>query len=386
MKKIFITVWAALIALTACEEWQPVTTTDYKAPAAAKVYSDADMAAYGTRLTIKGLAAKYEYNASSATGKIQKLETGWIKGQVISSDASGNIYKSLYIQDETGGIELKLGRTNMSNDYRPGQWVYVNLSGLTLGMYGQKAGNYGGSGMIQIGLADQSGKYETAYMELPLIVDSHVFKGEQGAEVVPVELTAGMLPGKTATQADNKYIGTLVTLRNLTYKDRVFCLVYRNGNYDTSKYNPANRLFLDEDSGTNWGITTWALTKARMESVLMSGAWDSGSFGNGSRPVSSLNKVNNNVDADNFPVLYGNKDYPTIERAACSVSQYFKLGSRDIQVRSSGYARFADIGLNDTIEGCDILGGDPVDMTGILTMYQGSIQFTLIDLDGIKKH
>lgn len=38
-----------------------------------------------------------------------------IGGQVVSEDRSGNVYKSIYIQDATGGIELKIGKNALYN-------------------------------------------------------------------------------------------------------------------------------------------------------------------------------------------------------------------------------------------------------------------------------
>ena len=66
---------------------------------------------------------------------------------------------------------------------------------------------------------------------------------------------------------------------------------------------------------------------------------------------------------------------------AYSVSQYFKMGNTEVQVRSSGYARFADTELPR-----EVLDGEAtVTLTGILTDYKGAAQFTLIDLDGVAK-
>ena len=60
------------------------------------------------------------------------------------------------------------------------------------------------------------------------------------------------------------------------------------------------------------------------------------------------------------------------------VSHYFKIGSTDVQVRTSGYARFAAEKLD-----AKILSGSTVDITGILTIYVSgsnkSAQFTLVD-------
>lgn len=58
-----------------------------------------------------------------------------IHGRVISSDASGNIYKALYIQDETGAIQLSINANSMYNSYRVGQEVVINVSGLYVGKY-----------------------------------------------------------------------------------------------------------------------------------------------------------------------------------------------------------------------------------------------------------
>lgn len=54
-----------------------------------------------------------------------------IKGKVISSDAEGNVYKSLYIYDGEQAIELRLMNDNYVN-YPLGQIVYVKAQGLSL--------------------------------------------------------------------------------------------------------------------------------------------------------------------------------------------------------------------------------------------------------------
>ena len=367
MKKIltFASLCAALF-FTACEEWGPVFTLAYEEPDASKIYDEAFMNSnFGERLTIASLASMYK---SSTGGTPIQLSGGWIKGQVISSDASGNIYRTMYIQDETGGIELKTGRTNMSNEYSRFQWVYVNLDGLTLGMYGGKTGNYGGSGMIQLGLKDESGEYETAYVDLPVLVDGYLYKGPAGSAVSPVVLSEKQLPSSKDTQAKNSYIGTYVELQNLRYGNEVFALLYRTYTEDTK--NSSNRIFLSDAA---WGITTWALTKDRMGRMLESGVWDSAQLGNSG-------DYNYGTVGDHRSVSGMNgSTYGDIERNAYSVSHYFKMGSTDIQVRSSGYARFAD----EQIPSALLDGTARADMRGILTMYQGGIQFTLIDLEGV---
>ena len=57
------------------------------------------------------------------------------------------------------------------------------------------------------------------------------------------------------------------------------------------------------------------------------------------------------------------------------VSHYFRIGKTDVQVRTSGYARFADQKLDSRI----IAGSSTCDITGILSIYNGAAQFTLVD-------
>lgn len=58
-----------------------------------------------------------------------------IHGRVVSSDASGNIYKSLVIQDETAALAFSINQGSLYNEYRLGQDVVVDLTGLYIGYY-----------------------------------------------------------------------------------------------------------------------------------------------------------------------------------------------------------------------------------------------------------
>lgn len=58
-----------------------------------------------------------------------------IHGRVVSSDASGNIYKSLVIQDETAALAISLNQSSTYVEYRIGQDVVMNVTGLYMGKY-----------------------------------------------------------------------------------------------------------------------------------------------------------------------------------------------------------------------------------------------------------
>lgn len=332
MNKIFNIIGAvavSLAALVSCDEWEPVFTGDY---GKADVYEPVTLTPNTTIMQLKQM-----YKKDNKPFKVN--DNIIIGGQVVSDDKSGNIYKSLYIQDATGGIELKLGKTGLYNDYKPGQWVYVKCSGLTVGAY---------NGMIQIGWEDKTGKYETSYLEVQYIIDTHVFRGEIGK---PVE-------AKKVAEADllnEENVGCYVELDGLTYSDKIFLLVYIDPNKPTDDND--NRIFFSDKS---WGVTTWAMSKQGFLNYLNSGAFDEGKTNTG-RKVTDLKKE------------------LTKNASAYTISQYFKMGSKDVQIRTSGYSKFADTQIDQKI-----LGGSKINVKGILTTYKGQAQFTLIDLNGVE--
>ena len=379
MKKSLI-ITAALLVLSSCglkEEFQPVFTGKYPAPEPERYWSDED---FGRITSIADLVSGY------TIGQPKVLTNTVIKGVVTTTDRPGNFYKSFYIQDETGGIEIKVGKNGLYNDYLLGQTVYVDCEDLTLGMYGYKSGNYGGMGMAQLGFSDPSGSYETSYMEIPLLIDAHVLRGNPSElhPVTPAVITsASQLPDpKTATQATNKLIGSMVTLKGLTYGNEVFCLLYLDSNQDKKSYT--NRVFLSSSNSSDptCGITTWAMSKEKMTEYLYSGIWDECKVGSGN--TYAEDEEGNTLTVGSYRGENGLYDasingFNGIERTAYSVSQYFKLGSTDIQIRTSGFCKFCDVEIDP-----DVLSGRAtIDVTGVLTLYQGSFQLVVNNIDDI---
>lgn len=144
---------------------------DFDTPAPAKVWTDEDMALLELEpISIKEMKAVFisEFGSLENTGSNnswsdtktvkfgepsspieaafpninfrQDIANRYIKGKVISSDAQGNVYKSLYIDDGTGAIELKLCGTlyttfKLNLDTMESTWVYVKLKDFYLGNY-----------------------------------------------------------------------------------------------------------------------------------------------------------------------------------------------------------------------------------------------------------
>lgn len=349
MNKIFYAIGtfaAALTLLASCDEWEPVFTGDY---GKADVYKPVTLTPNKTILELKSL-----YKNAPV-----KIEDGIIiGGQVISEDRSGNIYKSIYIQDATGAIEVKIGKNSLYNDYKLGQWVYVKCSGLTLGAY---------NGMIQLGYEDASGEYETSYLDVQYIIDTHIFRGELDTPLAPKKVAESDL-------LKEENLGCYVEIDGLKYgsvknpKGEIFCLIYVDSSKD--KKSDSNRIFLSSTGkdykpvkDPSWGIKTWAMSKQGFISYLKSGVLDEGMLNDNSKPIS---------DPELKSTLIKNAD-------AYAVSQYFRMGSTDVQVRTSGYAKFADTQIDQKI-----LNGTEVNLRGILTKFDGKPQFTLIDLNGVE--
>ena len=151
---------------------------DFDTPAPAKIWNDEELESQGlTLITIQELKQAYVDNFSALGGlsntgsngswsdtktlklgaSSSKIEAGYetdpgnlkfweaaadyyIKGKVISSDAQGNVYKSLYIDDGTAAIELKLCGTlyttfPLNLGTKESTWVYVKLKDFYLGNY-----------------------------------------------------------------------------------------------------------------------------------------------------------------------------------------------------------------------------------------------------------
>ena len=124
---------------------------------------------------------KYSHIYDVKTPIIFEGKDLYIKGKVISDDTEGNVYKTLYIQDETSGIEIKLNN-NVGLKYRKGTWVYVRLTGLYLGNYRMML-SLEGPPSESYNKAGEHKFYANSNLELQSIIDQHVFAGTSAGEL-----------------------------------------------------------------------------------------------------------------------------------------------------------------------------------------------------------
>ena len=99
-----------------------------------------------------------------------------IEGIVVADDRKDNFYKSIIVQDSTGGITIRMDGTGLYNDYPIGRKVAVKLRDLWMGDYAR---------MVQLGAGiDQSNPafLELAAIPVPLF-DRYIIKKELNSPV-----------------------------------------------------------------------------------------------------------------------------------------------------------------------------------------------------------
>lgn len=128
-------------------------------------------------ITIKDLKNSYTGSTMLITEKFI------IEGVVVSSDAEGNFYKQLVIQDETAGISIIIDRNDLHTDFPTGRKVYVNLFNMYMG-------DYNGSIQIGSGIDPESG--DAVRIPQALISD-YIFKGPCNQTVEPLNISISQL-------------------------------------------------------------------------------------------------------------------------------------------------------------------------------------------------
>ncbi|MFR9504061.1 MAG: DUF5689 domain-containing protein [Rikenellaceae bacterium] len=216
MKKlIHITLFALIaVAVQSCYN-------NYGIPEETPAYTDADFADCEI-ISIKEFKEHYSYLVGASTDSSTEyndseiITENWVvRGKVISSDESGNVYKSLYIQDgdidegTRAAIELRLFASNYVN-YPEGSTVYVKLKGLSIGDY---------RGMISVGAHSYSATdtdYIHTTIEGKIMLSEHIFLGESG-EITEDDIYVVDASNYSSlyTDASENYLACLVRFEGL---------------------------------------------------------------------------------------------------------------------------------------------------------------------------
>ncbi|MEY3249790.1 MAG: hypothetical protein RL742_1833 [Bacteroidota bacterium] len=150
-----------------------------------------------------------------------------IAGTVVMDDRSGNYYKSLVIQDSTGGIEVRFNDGFLSTQFPVGRTLYIRCKDLYLGEY---------SDLIQLtgGLIEEGGAISDVGLT-DYQVRTKIVKDGICDIVAPV--------GKIVRIADitDDLISTLITLENVEFIKADTSKTYA----DPVTQNSLNRTFRD---------------------------------------------------------------------------------------------------------------------------------------------
>lgn len=144
-----------------------------------------------------------ELKLKHTLGNIEFISEDFIiSGIVIADDKSGNFYKSVVVQDETGGISIKIDDYNLFTSYPIGRKVYIKAKGLYLGDY---------NGMIEIGGAiDNSGSRPVVSGIAAKLAEQYVIKGSLNNEIIAKKVSVADL--------NESYQNTLIVLENYEFK------------------------------------------------------------------------------------------------------------------------------------------------------------------------
>lgn len=135
-------------------------------------------------------------------------ENAYIEGYVSSTDESGNIYKTLYLQDApenpTEGLTVSIDLVSSYTRFPQGSKIYIELKGLAVTTYGN---------VKQLGRIASSGT-RIPEKEIP----DHIFRDcNIRVNVIPKVLTIAQFAGH------DELIGCLIQLDNAEFDERALC-------------------------------------------------------------------------------------------------------------------------------------------------------------------
>lgn len=124
-----------------------------------------------------------------------------VVGRVSTTDAEGNFSRSFFVDDGTGGIEIMAGTYDLYRKYPQGVQVAIALNGCRTGFT---------DGAMQAGLRPESyAAYEVGYFMSDVLLDSHIQRGTDRAEITPTSIAIDAL--------DPAWCGRLVRIEGVKY-------------------------------------------------------------------------------------------------------------------------------------------------------------------------
>lgn len=134
-------------------------------------------------LTIEALHERYPAPYNGVYEIIDEELT--VRGTITSDDRAGNIYQSLYIEQEGYALRIRVGLSQTAHRYPKGCRLTVRLKGLGIGRE---------RGVLQVGapISDYDNS-EIKPIEAQPLIDEHLYRGEREELLSPPQRTIGEL-------------------------------------------------------------------------------------------------------------------------------------------------------------------------------------------------
>ena len=192
-------------------------------------------ATHTPNMTIADFKAKHWQEVNNYIDTVKEDEV--IHGRVVSSDATGNIYKSLYIQDETGGLTISINGNSLYNTYRVGQEVVIPMKGYFVGKY---------NGQQQLGSPlyySSGGVWEATFLPLAVWQSMAELNGMPNPSMIDT-VACSISDLKTDSKSLLQWQGRLVKISNVKFQDADGTATFANSNATT------NRNIVDDNGNT----------------------------------------------------------------------------------------------------------------------------------------
>ena len=127
-----------------------------------------------------------------------------ISGVVVADDKSGNLYKQLYIEDSTGGLQVLLNASSLYGTFPVGRKIFIKCKGLCITDY---------NGTMELGIKATVAGIPSNEGIPGNLIDSYVIGGSLNNPVVPHVVTLAQL----TTGMQDRYLGSLIQLDNFAF-------------------------------------------------------------------------------------------------------------------------------------------------------------------------
>ena len=163
-----------------------------------------------------------------------------IRGKVVSSDESGNIYKQLVVRDESASITFSINANNMFSTFKWGDDITIDLRGFSIGRY---------FGELEIGEPMAHASYGNTISFLPYeyFIDQAIYNSSNN-EVKPIITTINDLNSvKSTADGLQKWQSQFIQLNGVAFEEK---------NVPLSEYQEYTNRHVTDSNGQRLAVRT----------------------------------------------------------------------------------------------------------------------------------